>query len=141
MNDELRKIVKTAIVGPGPTPEEASVIGGALFTYGWRASAFAFALWGLGLFGRFGLGDGFAYAQSTRTAQTNIENRLSAIERRQLEQDINTAHKEWCASLQSGSVSSREYFRGQVSKMQEEYATKYRAQLTLPTCEQLGITQ
>lgn len=134
MTEELRKVGKTALFGDGPSPEEARVFGRMLFTYGWRISAFAFALWALGAFASFGLGGGFAYSDPTKLMQANVDARLSAIERRQLEQDILATFKEGCAS------PSKDYFRMRLSELQIDYAKRTSGPpYPLPTCEALGI--
>jgi hypothetical protein len=133
MTDELKKVGKAAIFGEGPTPEEARVFGRMLFTYGWRLSAAAFALWGLGAFERFGLGGGFAYADPTEVVQDSVQKRLSAIERRQEEQDIMTTLKESCAA------PTKDYFRTRLNELQKSYDETYKGRLPVPTCEQMGI--
>jgi hypothetical protein len=123
------------------TPEESTLLGRMLFTYGWRASAFVFVLWALGVFSGWGFGHGFVYADDANKAQTqvegrltSVENRLSAIERRQLEQNIMTTLKESCAE------PSKQYFRDRLSDLQNEYADGNKGnRLHLPSCSDLGI--
>lgn len=134
MSGEIRAVLKAAITGEGPTAEEAKLAGRMLFTYGWRVSAFAFAWWALGGFDRFGLGAGFAYAGETKASRISVEQRLTAIERRQLAGDIMVTLKEKCAA------PNKDYFRDRLEVLQQDYAEMNRDQrLQLPTCEEMGI--
>jgi hypothetical protein len=142
MNDSLKGLVKAAVTGNGMTKEESALLGRMLFTYGWRASAFVFALWSLGTFNTWGFGKGFVYADDADKEQTqvegrltNVEHRLTTIELRQLEQDIMTTLKERCAA------PSKDYFRQRLNDLQKQYSAGNRdKELPLPTCTELGIS-
>lgn len=133
MSDGAKKLVTAALGADRMSDAEKTLFGKMLFTYGWRVSAFAFALWACGAFDRFGLGGGFAYAETTETAQTNVEKRLTAIERKLLEQDIMTTLKESCAA------PSKDYFRSRLNELQADYSAKTGSYLNLPSCAALGI--
>jgi hypothetical protein len=137
MSGELRQLAKAAITGDGLTKEEGRLAGRLLFTYGWRASAFAFFLWSLGALERFGVGGGFVYAADATKFETKLREQsteVRAINRRLLESDIMVTLKESCAAPQ------KEYFRQRLREQQRDYAgLNNDRELSLPSCETLGI--
>jgi hypothetical protein len=129
----MKEFIRAAVGADHMTPQEKSLFGKMLFTYGWRLSAFTFALWSLGAFKSYNLGGGFAFHDPTEAQNLSVEKRLTSIERRQLEQSIMETLKEGCAQ------PNKDYFRARLNEQQQDYSERYKGRLPVPTCEQLGI--
>jgi hypothetical protein len=163
MNDEAKNLGRRVLFGD-MTKEETRVLGKAIAIYGYRVATVVVILWMFGMFDRFRLGGGFAFAEDVKintqtvvaAAVEPLTQRLDAFEKAMSKQALETKQlrdlvvSEKLANLESKLIESkirqckadtdtaRSYFRERVSefKKQIQDLTPDR-QLHEPSCAEL----